>query len=282
MIFATLRILTILKFRLIGLLVFTFSSKRKKIAIKNVNFCFKPKSSIDQKNNKKIVRQSFILLGHSLADFILIRFYKKNYLDKIFTIKNLDYLKESLKLGNGVILSTGHFGSWELAAHYLALSGYKCMILYKPMKDSKFLEKVIKNNREIAGNILIPKENSLLALFKHLKRGGIVLLASDQHCYPPDGREVKLFGHDVRTHTAFINLSIKTGAPILPGFIFTKNLFYYEMNICKPIIPGDFKNSLDPELEMAIISNKYLQDAIKKAPQDWLWSHRRFKGLINY
>ncbi|KKP24826.1 MAG: Lipid A biosynthesis acyltransferase [candidate division TM6 bacterium GW2011_GWF2_28_16] len=282
MIFATIRILTILKFRLIGLLVFIFSGKRKKIALKNINFCFEPKCLIDQKNNKKIIKKSFMLLGHSLADFILIRFYKKNYLDKIFTIKNLDYLKENLKLGKGVILSTGHFGSWELAAHYLALNGYKCMILYKPMKDSKFLEKIIKDNREIAGNILIPKENSLLALFKHLKRGGIVLLASDQHCYSNDGREVELFGHNVRSHTAFINLSLKTGAPILPGFVYTKNLFNYEMEICEPINPERFKNSLDPELEMAILSNKYLETAIKKAPENWLWSHRRFKGLINY
>ncbi len=282
MIFATIRILIIFKFRLLGRLFGLFSSKRKNIALKNINYCFK---SIDKKGfrqNKKIMQKCFANLGHSFADFLLLRFYKKDLLDKYFKIKNFERFKKALALGRGVILSTGHFGSWELAAHYLALHGYKSFILYNPVKNNKWLEAFIKKNREFSGNVLIPKKDSLLTLYKHLKKGGIVIMATDQHCYLNDGIEVELFGQKVRTHTAFIKLSLKTGTPIVPGFVYIKDLFNYELEILPPIYPEDYDGNLNAVLDIARRSNLYLESAIKNAPENWLWSHRRFKGIIKY
>jgi len=282
MIFATLRIVTILFFRGVGLIAYMFSKKRKNIAFKNINICFSAKNKTMLIKNKNIIKKSFVLLGQSLADFVLIRFYKKDKIKKYFKIKKLDLFKKALEQKRGLILSTAHFGSWELAAHFLALNGFKSLILYNPVRKYKWLERVIKNNREYSGNILIPKQNSFLSLYRHLKKGGIVLLASDQNCYPPDGIKYKLFSCDAFLHTAFIKLSIKTGAPIVPGFVYTKNLFSYEMDICEPIYPENFANMKNPELEILKIHTNMLENAIKKGPENWLWTHRRFKGTINY
>ena len=150
------------------------------------------------------------------------------------------------------------------------------------MKHSARLEIFVKKNRELSGNILIPKEGSLLTLFRHLKKGGIVLLATDQHCYPPDGIEAPLFGKMVRSHNAFIKLSLKTGAPIVSGFSYIKDLFSYELELSDVIDPDNFKNSDNPEYDMLVKSNQVLENAIRKAPEHWMWSHRRFKGVINY
>ena len=137
----------------------------------------------------------------------------------------------------------------------------------------------VKNNREISGNILVAKQNSLLTIYRHLKKGGIVTFLSDQHCLPADGRKVPLFGHNVWTHTAFIKLSLKTGAPIVPGFIFTKSISKYEVEFFKPLYPSDFLKFKDSEYQMAFSSNKTLEKAIFKAPGHWMWQHRRFKDL---
>lgn len=282
MVFATLRLLSILCFRFLGVMVFIFSKKRRAVALKNINLCFPSQQKEDNRKNKKIVKKSFMLLGHALSDFLLIRFYKKRFLDNCFKIKNIDVLKTMHAQGRGVILSTAHFGSWELAAHYLALNGFKFLILYKPMKHSNCLEKFVKKNRELSGNILIPKEGSLLTLFRHLKKGGIVLLATDQHCYPPDGIEAPLFGKMVRSHSAFIRLSLKTGSPILTGFSKIKDLFNYELELTDIIDPIDFKYSSNAENEMLKRSNQSLESAIRKSPANWMWSHRRFKGILNY
>jgi len=279
MLFATFRLGVILFFRSIGNLVFYRSKKRKPIALNNINLCFPVKNKKDKKRNIKYLKGSFISLGHTFADFLLLRFYNKKNIDKFVRIKNLHYFDEALSLKKGVIISTAHFGSWELAAHLFALKGFKSLILYNPIKSPQWLEAFIKNNREVSGNVLISKKNSLLNVYKKIMRGGIVTIISDQNCTPGDGLRAPLFGHDVWTHSAFIKLSLKTGAPIVPGFIFTKGLQGYEIEAFKPLYPQDFVNLKDPEFQMACASNKILEKVICKAPEQWMWQHRRFKDL---
>ncbi|MFH1461722.1 MAG: hypothetical protein ABIF12_02130 [bacterium] len=279
MIFATLRLTMVLIFRFVGKIVYFCSKKRKNITLKNLHLCFSDKS-VHEIN--QIAKDSFALLGHSFADFLLVRFYKKKYLQKHFKINNFENFTSALNLGKGVILSTAHFGSFELAAHFFALMNYKSLILYNPVKKYLWLEKIVKRNREFAGNILIPKQNSLLTVFKRLKRGGAVLFAADQNCYPPDGKLIPLFSNLVYTHTGFVNLSLKTGAPIVPGFIYIKNLFDYEIDVLSPLYPQDFLKFEDPEYEMSLAINRALELAVKRFPAQWMWQHRRFKGLIDY
>ncbi|MBD3273336.1 hypothetical protein GF385_03240 [Candidatus Dependentiae bacterium] len=279
MIFATFRLVFILLFRFLGKLVFTFSKKRKNIAIKNLKLCFPDKNN---KELNKISKNSFILLGHSFADFFLVRFYKNKYFKKHFKVNGIDYLIKTLDEGKGVILSAAHFGSFELAAHFLALKGFKSLILYNPIKKNPRVEKFVKNNREYSGNKLISKHNSLVAVYRRLKKGGIVLFAADQNCYSTEGIKVPLFSNNTFTHTGFINLSLKTGVPIVSGFIYTKNLFDYQIDVYLPLYPKDFVNLRNPEYEMTLALNKILERAIKKSPAHWMWQHRRFKDLIKY
>lgn len=281
MIFATCRLITVLFFRFLGLTVFYFSKKRKPIALSNVNLCFTDKNSIEKKRNKKIVRDSFVSLGNTLADFLLLRFYNKKNIDKYVEFENQNYLYEAQRNGKGVIFFTAHFGSWELAAHFLALKGIKSLVLYNPIKTEKFLflENWIKNNRQISGNVLISKNNSLLNVYKHLKRGGTVSFIADQHCSPREGVKITLFGNSVWSHKAFAELSLKTGSPIVFGFMFTKNLTKYVLKVYKPLYPQDFMKFKSPEYEIASSSNKILEDAILQNPGHWMWQHRRFKDV---
>ncbi len=276
MIFATFRFVLILFFRIFGAFTFYCAKKRKKIALYNLNLCFPEKKYYEK---KKILKESYVSLGRWLADFLLLRFYTNKNIDRYVKVKNLDYLQKALDSDKGVILSTAHFGSWELAAHFFALKGYKCLILYNPIKSPKWLEVLVKNNRGLSGNILVAKQNSLLTIYRHLKKGGIVTFLSDQHCLPADGRKVPLFGHNVWTHTAFIKLSLKTGAPIVPGFIFTKSVFRYEVEFFQTLYPEDFLKFKDSEYQMVLASNKTLEKAIFKSPGHWMWQHRRFKNL---
>ena len=221
-------------------------------------------------------------LGHSLADFLLLKFYTKKNIDKYVQIKGLEYLEQALKRNKGIIFSTAHFGSWELAAHCFALKGFKSLILYNPIKKPLWLENFVKKRREISGNCLIPKKNSLFSIYKKLRKGDMVSILIDQSCLPGDGRKINLFGYETWTHTAFIKLSLKTGAPIVPGFIFTKSLFKYEIDISEPLYPEKFVEFKDLEKQIALTSNQTLEKAICKAPELWMWQHRRFKNLFDY
>ncbi|MBD3231916.1 hypothetical protein GF322_04625 [Candidatus Dependentiae bacterium] len=278
-IFATFRITTILFFRFIAFVVFIFSKKRKPIALKNINLCFPARTIIEKQRNRDILKNSFLNLGHAAADFFLLRFYNKNNIDKYLKVTGFEHLQVALKKNKGLIFSTAHFGSCELAAHFLALKGLKSLILYNPIKKPIWFEKFVKNNREISGNILVAKQKALLPIYRALQNKKIVCFLTDQNCIPNDGRRVPLFGHNVWTHTAFINLSLKTKSPILTGFIFIKNLFEYEIKIFPPLCPEEYEKNDDPEKAMVLASNKVLECAINKSPEQWMWQHRRFKNI---
>ena len=281
MIFATLRLIHLLLFRFIGFLSFYIFKKRRLVAQKNIALCYQKLFNgavFSRRESKKLVRNSFVLLGHTFGDFLLLPWYTKKNIDDYVRIKNLYYLKRVLDRGKGVIISTAHFGSWELAAHSFALKDFPSMIVYNPLKWPLWLDGYVKRRREIGGNCLISKQNSFFTLYKHLKHNGIISLLADQHSFPPEGIQTSLFGQTVWTHSTFIKMSLKIGAPIIPGFIFVKSLTKYVVELGKPLEPELFAKKKNPVISMASEYNKILERMIKRAPEHWMWQHRRFRG----
>jgi len=280
MLFATLRSVTIVFFRFLGRLFFYLFKKRRNIALKNVTLChdFLYKSSIDAIAPRKLVQQSFVSLGHALADFLLLRGYTKSNIDRYVTADHIEYLERARARGKGVIISAAHFGSWELAAHYFACKGFPSLIIYNQFKTYVWLDRAIKKQRTRSGNSLIDKKSSFLSLYKHVKKGGIVTLVTDQHAAPPDGEKLSFLGQPAWTHTAFVKMSIKTGAVILPVFMFVEGLSKYTIKFASPIDPEAYATTTDPCRAMAQACNNAVEDAVLQAPHLWMWQHRRFKA----
>jgi Kdo2-lipid IVA lauroyltransferase/acyltransferase len=283
MVLAMLRFVLIFLCRGVGFLSFFIFKKRNKIAQQNVSLCFFGSTQIKNKQSKnfckKVALKSFMNQGQTAADLLLLSVYTKKNIDKYVTIKNKHYFLEAQQKNKGVIFTTAHFGSWELGSHTFALNDIACCILYNPIKHNSKLETLIKKQRERSGHTLIPKERALLRIFKQLKGNKFVSFVTDQYCIPEEGMQVPLFGQRPWTHTGFIKLSLKTGAPIVPVFMFTKNFFKYEEEICKPLYPENFLHYKNPEYEMARAHNKALEKAIKKSPSQWMWQHRKFKNM---
>jgi Kdo2-lipid IVA lauroyltransferase/acyltransferase len=272
-IFATLRLVVIFIFRSLGLGFFYLFKKRRKIAEKNVEKAL----GLSCKPARRLVKDSFRGLGHNLADFLLLSSYNKSNIDKYLTVQNEELIKNTLALKRGLIISTAHFGSWEFAAHALALKGYKSMIVYSKFKKPTWLDSFVKKRREQAGNILVLKNNAFIKLYRHIKNGGITILLTDQHAWPPDGIKVPFLGQEAWTHISFVKMSISAGVPIIPAYLFVDGYSKYTLKFCNPIFPENFANEKDPIYSIALECNKAAESAILQKPSLWMWQHRRFK-----
>ena len=210
MIFATLRLFTVCLFRGIGFISFYVFKNRRNIAQKNVSLCFFDTTQIKKQKKfcKNVARKSFMLQGQTAADFFLLPWYTKKNIDKYVTIKNKHFLLGRSK-NSGVIFTTAHFGSWELAGHTFALKDSPCFVLYNPIKHNSKLETFMKKRREYSGHTLIPKERALIKIFKQLKQNKPVSFVTDQYCIPEEGLQVPFFNQKPWTHTGFIKLSLK-------------------------------------------------------------------------
>lgn len=258
-------------------MLFYVFRKRRRIAENNVQKTL----GLTPKISKKIVKDSFKGLGQNLADFLMLSRYTKANIDKYVTLENEHFLKDTLALNRGVIISTAHFGSWELAAHVLAIKGYKSMIVYSKFKKPVWLDSFVKKRREHGGNILVLKTNAFIKLYRHVKKGGITILLTDQHAFPPDGIKVPFLGRDAWTHISFIRMSVSAGVPIIPAYMFVDGYCKYTLKFCEPIFPETFSQEKDPIYSMAFECNKTAESAILKNPELWMWQHRRFKEVAS-
>ncbi len=281
MIFATLRLVSILFFRCLGRLFFFVFKKRRNIAITNVKKCYKFISSERTKKNlstvspSRIVKRSFAGLGQNLSDFLLLKYYTSKNIDKYINIKNKNFLFNYLDKPRGIIILSAHFGSWELAAHYFGLKGFKSMIVYTKFKKPDWLDDYVKRRRELSGNKLVLKDRSFLSLYKHLKNGGISILLTDQHAAAPEGDKINFLGQNAWSHTTFAKLAIKTNSVIIPAFMFTRGYFKYVIKLMEPIDP--LNSSIIDFKKVSRLSNNAIENAIIEDPGQWMWQHRRFK-----
>jgi KDO2-lipid IV(A) lauroyltransferase len=277
MLFAIFRFTSVLFFRGLGRLLFFCFKKRRKIAIENVErtYSFLAERSKKIHVPKKIIKNSFAMLGQNLSDFLLLRYYTRENIDKYISFKNVHYLEDAINRSNGVIISTAHFGCWELAAHALALKNFKSVILYNKFKKPAWLDLAVKKQREYSGNTLILKKKSFISLYRHLKNGGIVTLMTDQHAVPPEGLKASFLGQSAWTHSTFAKMSLKTGAPIIPAYMFVDGYSKYTIEFFPPIEPSVYKHH---EVG-AKACNEALEKAVVRSPASWMWQHRRFKVL---
>lgn len=269
-------------FQLVGITFFFVLKSRRIVAYNNIKLCWSfifPETSFSTFKTHVLVLKSFMNLGRTLGDFLLIPWYTNKNIDRYVKTKNMEMVRKVFTEGKGIIFCTAHFGSWELSAHFFGIKEFKSTVLYTPFKTPSWLEEFAKKRRQFSGNTLRPKGKSFIALYRTLKKGKSVVLVSDQHAYPPEGMQVPLLGQCAWTHVAYIKMSLKTDVPIVPTFTYSHGMFRYTVEFTDPIYPQDYANALDPVLSMATEINQRLGAAIKRAPDLWMWQHKRFKQV---
>jgi len=110
---------------------------------------------------------------------------------------------------------------------------------------------------------------------KHLRAGGIVWFALDQDARR--GVLVNFCGQPATTHPGPVRLARSIGAPILIGFVHRLGPGRYELQLKDLVRLPQGKPSqeeLVAELETLL---RYLEEQIRRFPEDWLWVHRRWR-----
>ena len=88
-----------------------------------------------------------------------------------------------------------------------------------------------------------------------------------------EGIKSKFFGDLASTTTIPAQLIKKFGCRVVPIYIERKDKFYFKMTVNKPIA---FKEA-DSIESISLTLNKILEKMILKKPDQWIWSHNRWK-----
>jgi KDO2-lipid IV(A) lauroyltransferase len=256
--------------RVLGALLRHLPISFVRTARRNIELCF---PELDAPAREKLLDEHFKSLGMALMEVPLAWWITPAQLAKIVRIEGAENLHAAIARGQGVILLTAHFTSLELAGRtLLAIAPVK--FLYRPTKN-EVLAYALNRFRTGYGGRPIPKDD-IRAFIGALKKNECVWYAPDQSYRKKGAEMVPLFGIPAATNTLTSRLARMTGAAVLPYFLQRlPGAQGYLATIHPPLenFPSDCSVS-DTER-----FNRMIEAQVRIAPEQYLWIHRRFKGL---
>lgn len=187
--------------------------------------------------------------------------------------------KQASARGRGVLFLSSHVGNWELMCATGGLHGMGLMMVTKLLKP-QWLHDAIERGRASCGVTGAYEPKTLRLVLKQLNQGGTVGFVLDQYAGPPVGVRVPFFGIPVGTSTAVATLAKRTGAAVVP----VVNYRRADGKVVVRIEPAlDWIADDHPDRELARNTARYtevIEGHVREFPDQWLWTHRRFKGDI--
>jgi KDO2-lipid IV(A) lauroyltransferase len=195
-------------------------------------------------------------------------------------VENLDGLLAAHAQGKGVLILTGHFGNFEVAtvaglAQFPQAQG-RFHFLRRPIRP-EWLDRLVTRRFRSAGFGVLPKRGGLDAILDRLAAGDLIVFPFDQHADRKDGVRVEFFGHPAGTFRSLAVVALATGAPVVPACCWREADGRHVLRFEAPVPAVD---DPDPNQAIALTTRAYnraLEHMIVRRPEQWWWTHRRWK-----
>ncbi len=255
--------------RALGRLGMRLAPRRVCIVDTNLRLCF---PDLSARERRRLRRAHFESMGMGLADVALAWWAEDTRLAAMARIHGAGHAREAFARGKGVIFLTAHFTSMEMSGRLLDWIG-PMYALYRPQRNP-LVEHLVSRYRarRVQGGV-IPREQ-VRAMLRALRRGHGVWFAPDQNYGHKGSRFSPFFGIPAATNTATSRFAALSGAPVVP-FVALRRAGGkgYDLYI-EPALEG-FPSG-DPQAD-ADRMNALFEGWIRRAPEQYLWGHRRFK-----
>ncbi len=253
----------------LGRRLMRLSGRRRHIAETNLALCF-PEQSTTQRND--LLRRHFEALGVGLLTTGMAWWSSDRRLRKLVGIEGLHHLEQAMAQGRGAILLSAHFSDLEMSGRLLSLF-HPFAVMYRP-HENPVIERAFRRNRELRFSAAIPRGEARQVI-RALRQNQAVWYAPDQSYSDPNSSLVPFFGVPASTNLGTSRMAKVSGAPVLPFFGYRlPGGRGYRLVIQPPL--ADFPSD-DLAADAARI-NRVIETAVREAPEQYFWVHRRFKN----
>jgi len=240
-----------------------------RIARRNIELCMPDLSPQDRSDLLDRHCQS---LGMALCETANTWWSAGRRVNALAQVQGLDHLQAALAKGRGAIMIGGHFTTIEIATRILG-TVVPLNVVYRPTKNALLSHTMFTSFCRHGKPI---PHDDIRAMIRALKKNEAVWYAPDQSYRNKGAAMVDFFGIPAATTTATSRLARISGAAVLTYF--------------PERLPGSagYRVMIGPALEDfpsgdvicdARRFNALLEAQIRRVPEQYLWVHRRFKGL---
>ena len=245
---------------------------RKKVVMTNLRNSFPEKT---EKERRLIARKFYRFMCDLIVETLKLTNIDRPQILSRIRYSNPEIFNDLYRKGKQIFVVTGHYGNWEWLATLENTTPFHHATLYKPLKN-KIFDKFTYDLRTKYGTDAIPVAMALNAINQYRYENRLTTL-----CFLSDQSPRR---DSINYWTTFLNQEtpVHTGIEILARR-YNAAVMYYEIRRVKR---GYYEVDVIPITENAAetgkmeITNKHVQlleETIRRNPQFWLWSHRRWK-----
>jgi KDO2-lipid IV(A) lauroyltransferase len=250
---------------------------RRRIVFENLRRAFREEK--DEKEIRRIARAVYRNFAKTVVEICRLPalIEQVELLDRLIVVEGFDIVRAALKEQKGVILLSGHLGSWEVGAAVVAqrLGGLK--VVAAPMTN-RVVDDFLNRCRRRVSIEPIPPGMAIKEIVKALRNGEAVGFLADQDA----GRQgvfVEFFGRPASTAPGPAVIAIRRGIPIVFCFSIREAEGRHRILFERAIAPDSTWKDTS-EMMIRWVMQEYtrrLERFVRIYPEQWLWLHRRWK-----
>lgn len=257
--------------RVLGNLYYLLVRKQRERAVAQMI----PALNISESEARKLVRASFVNLARNVLDIFYMPNLNEKNLSQYIEIDHLERMKAALDEDNGVVVLTGHVGTWEWLSAAFTLNGLPVTAIAKLQPNAEYSRVLDDLRATIHVEIFNRGTNELRAAGRALKDGKILGFLADQDA-GPGGAFIKFLGKTASTPLGPAVFARRFNAPVVPAFILRKENGRHLVKIGEPM---HFEDTGDTDADLLRFTEqmtKILEDVIRENPTQWLWFQKRW------
>ncbi|MEF1254471.1 Kdo(2)-lipid IV(A) acyltransferase [Vibrio sp. M260112] len=259
----------------IGQLGMRVGKSRVHIAKRNLELSFPDLSESEIDN---MVTENFKNTGMALIETGITWFWPTWRFKRILVAKDIEELKRLDKEGKGALLCCVHALNLEITARAFGVLGLQGYGVYRPHSNPAY-EFIQYRGRSHNGNQLVYRRD-IKQMIRVLRDGHRLFYLPDQDYGHNKSVFVPFFAvEEACTTTGTSIIAYTSKCAIVPGSGFRNADGKYEI-IADRDISADYPKK--NEVAAAAYMNKFVEEIIMRAPEQWMWLHKRFKSLPDH
>jgi len=224
---------------------------------------------------RRLGRDVFVHVLTTVLEVFRIPRYLKRGVEGVVEVEGLEHLEAAKARGKGVLCLSGHLGSWELAVAGVARVARPISLVVKHL--GPITDPFVTSARTAAGLGVIRADGAIRPILKALAANETVVFVLDQNATRKTGVFVDFFGKPACTLSALAVLAERTGAAVLPAIPRRLGPGRHRITVL-PIVEWEAQGGREATLRhMTQRYTQVLEAAIREAPSQWLWTHKRWR-----
>jgi lauroyl/myristoyl acyltransferase len=172
--------------------------------------------------------------------------------------------------GKGTIITTGHFGSWDLAGA-IAARHVRLSAIADTFKDPR-LNNLLQGHRRDKNVEIIPVAGAARRVLQELSAGRAVAILVDRPVARERGVEVTFFGHRAYVPAGSAALAVRSGASVMPGYVWYAPNNRYYIRAFPAMAPRPVSNDAERAHEIRRLAQYMFtcqEELVRQCPDQW-------------